>query len=168
MVSDVPLGAFLSGGIDSSSIVAYMSQMSSQPVQTFSIGFEDDTYNELPDAQIAADHFGAHHRTQILSPDITGLAEKLVYHLDEPMADFSIFPTFLVSQLASRSVKVVLSGDGGDELFAGYDAYIAESLSRYYQWLPRGLRQNAIPSSGEADPTPTGKEGFYQQNQTHG
>jgi asparagine synthase (glutamine-hydrolysing) len=163
MVSDVPLGAFLSGGIDSSSIVAYMSQMSSQPVQTFSIGFEDDTYNELPDAQIAADHFGAHHRTQILSPDITGLAEKLVYHLDEPMADFSIFPTFLVSQLASRSVKVVLSGDGGDELFAGYDTYIAESLSRYYQWLPRGLRQNTLPSLVNRIPPQPAKKGFINK-----
>jgi asparagine synthase (glutamine-hydrolysing) len=163
MVSDVPLGAFLSGGIDSSSIVAFMSQMSSQPVQTFSIGFEDDTYNELPDAQIAADHFGAQHRTQILNSDISGLTEKLVYHLDEPMADFSIFPTFLVSQLASQSVKVVLSGDGGDELFAGYDTYIAESLSRYYQWLPRGLRQNAIPSLVKRIPPQPAKKGFINK-----
>jgi asparagine synthase (glutamine-hydrolysing) len=163
MVSDVPLGAFLSGGIDSSSIVAFMSQMSSQPVQTFSIGFEDDTYNELPDAQVAADHFGAQHRTQILNSDITGLTEKLVYHLDEPMADFSIFPTFLVSQLASQSVKVVLSGDGGDELFAGYDTYIAESLSRYYQWLPRGLRQNAIPSLVKRIPPQPAKKGFINK-----
>jgi asparagine synthase (glutamine-hydrolysing) len=163
MVSDVPLGAFLSGGIDSSSIVAYMSQMSSNPVQTFSIGFEDDTYNELADAQVVADHFGAQHRTQVLNSDITDLAEKLVYHLDEPMADFSIFPTFLVSQLASRSVKVVLSGDGGDELFAGYDTYIAESLSRYYHWLPRRVRQNALPSLMNRIPPQPAKKGLLNK-----
>jgi asparagine synthase (glutamine-hydrolysing) len=163
MVSDVPLGAFLSGGIDSSSIVAYMSQMSSNPVQTFSIGFEDDTYNELADAQVVADHFGSQHRTQVLNSDITDLAQKLVYHLDEPMADFSIFPTFLVSQLASQSVKVVLSGDGGDELFAGYDTYIAESLSRYYQWLPRRLRQNALPSLMNRIPPQPAKKGLLNK-----
>jgi asparagine synthase (glutamine-hydrolysing) len=163
MVSDVPLGAFLSGGIDSSSIVAYMSQMSSNPVQTFSIGFEDDSYNELSDAQVVADYFGSHHRTQVLNSDITDLAEKLVYHLDEPMADFSIFPTFLVSQLASQSVKVVLSGDGGDELFAGYDTYIAESLSRYYQWLPRRLRQNALPSLMNRIPPQPAKKGLLNK-----
>jgi asparagine synthase (glutamine-hydrolysing) len=163
LISDVPLGAFLSGGIDSSSVVAYMSQMSSLPVQTFSIGFEDDTYNELPDAQAAANHFGAFHRTQIIKPDIVGLAEKLVCHLDEPLADFSIFPTFLVSQLASQSVKVVLSGDGGDELFAGYDTYIAELLSRYYQWLPSKLRQKAIPALAKRIPPQPEKKGLLNK-----
>ena len=163
LVSDVPLGAFLSGGIDSSSIVAYMSRMSSEPVQTFSIGFEDDSYNELQDAQVAANHFGTIHRTQVIGPDIAGLAEKLIFHLDEPLADFSIFPTFLVSQLASRSVKVVLSGDGGDELFAGYDTYIAELLSRYYQWLPQILRQETIPALANRIPPQPEKKGFLNK-----
>ena len=163
LVSDVPLGAFLSGGIDSSSIVANMSRMVSNPVQTFSIGFEDDTYNELPDAQVAAEHFGTLHRTQVINPDITGLAEKLIRHLDEPLADFSIFPTFLVSQLASQSVKVVLSGDGGDELFAGYDTYVAELLSRYYQWLPINLRRKAIPALASRIPPQSAKKGFLNK-----
>lgn len=164
MISDVPLGAFLSGGIDSSSIVAYMSQMASKPVQTFSIGFDDDTYNELPDAQVAADYFGASHTTQIINPDIAGLAQKLIYHLDEPMGDFSIFPTFLVSQLASQSVKVVLSGDGGDELFAGYDTYLAESLSRYYQWLPGTLRRMALPALANRIPPQPAKKGLLNKS----
>jgi asparagine synthase (glutamine-hydrolysing) len=163
LVSDVPLGAFLSGGIDSSSIVAYMSQMATEPVQTFSIGFKDDTYNELPDAQIAAQHFGTLHRTQVINPDIAGLAENLIRHLDEPLADFSIFPTFLVSQLASNSVKVVLSGDGGDELFAGYDTYVAESVSRYYQWLPKKLRQETIPTLANLIPPQPAKKGFLNK-----
>jgi asparagine synthase (glutamine-hydrolysing) len=98
LMSDVPLGAFLSGGIDSSTIVGYMSQNMSEPVQTFSIGFEDDTYNELPYAEAVARHFGTSHHVEVLKPDYASLAEKLVCQHDEPFADTSIFPTFLVSQ----------------------------------------------------------------------
>ncbi len=145
LISDVPLGAFLSGGIDSSSIVGYMSQSTNEQVRTFSIGFEDDTYNELPYAEAVAKHFGTKHHVEVLKSDHTDLIEQLVAHFDEPFADTSIFPTFLVSKLASREVKVVLSGDGGDELFAGYDTYLAEKLDRYYGRLPQPLRQQILP-----------------------
>jgi asparagine synthase (glutamine-hydrolysing) len=135
MMADVPLGAFLSGGIDSSTLVAFMSEASRQPVRSFSIGFEDGTYNELPYAREVAVAFGTNHRERTVSPDIGELFEKLVVHLDEPFADVSLFPTFLVSQLAREDVKVALSGDGGDELFGGYDTYEAQALAAQYAWV---------------------------------
>jgi asparagine synthase (glutamine-hydrolysing) len=122
-----------------------MSQSANEPVRTFSIGFEDDTYNELPYAEAVAKHFGTKHHVEVLKSDHTDLTEQLVARFDEPFADTSVFPTFLVSKLASREVKVVLSGDGGDELFAGYDTYLAEKLDRYYGRLPRPLRQQVLP-----------------------
>jgi asparagine synthase (glutamine-hydrolysing) len=158
LISDVPLGAFLSGGIDSSTIVGYMSQSASEPVRTFSIGFEDDTYNELPYAEAVAKHFDTKHHIEVLKSDHTDLIEQLIAHFDEPFADTSVFPTFLVSKLASREVKVVLSGDGGDELFAGYDTYLAEKLDRYYGRLPRPLRQHVLPKfAGWLPPQPAKK-----------
>ena len=163
LMSDVPLGAFLSGGIDSSTVVGYMSQYTTGAVETFSIGFADDSYNELPYAQAVADHFGTSHHYEVLNPDIVSLAEKLVQHQDEPFADTSTFPTFLVSQLARRSVKVVLSGDGGDELFAGYDTYLAERLSRYYQWLPEPLRNISFPALANLLPPQPAKKGFINK-----
>jgi asparagine synthase (glutamine-hydrolysing) len=146
LVSDVPLGAFLSGGIDSGTVVASMSSASSRAIRTFSIGFEDATYNELPYARSVADHFGAEHCEEILQPDIAELVEGLVRHLDEPFGDFSIFPMYLVSRLARNSVKVVLSGDGGDELFGGYDTYLAQWLDGFYRHMPAQLRQKTLPS----------------------
>jgi asparagine synthase (glutamine-hydrolysing) len=163
LVSDVPLGAFLSGGIDSSTVVAYMSQFSSEPVQTFSIGFEDDTYNELPYAQSVAERFETDHHYEVLNPDIAALAENLVRHQDEPFADTSIFPTYLVSKLARGSVKVVLSGDGGDELFAGYDTYLAEQLYRYYGWLPGMLRCRTLPALANLIPPQPAKKGLINK-----
>jgi asparagine synthase (glutamine-hydrolysing) len=163
LMSDVPLGAFLSGGIDSSTIVGYMSQNTDEPVRTFSIGFEDDTYNELPDAEAVAKHFGTQHHVEVLKSDHTDLAEQLVAHFDEPFADTSLFPTFLVSRLASREVKVVLSGDGGDELFAGYDTYLAENLDRYYGRLPRSLRQQVLPKLAEWLPPQSAKKGLINK-----
>jgi len=145
LMSDVPLGAFLSGGIDSSSVVAAMSIASPKPVKTFSIGFDDATYNELPYARAVAKRYATDHTEEILDPDIVDLVERLVGHLDEPFGDFSIFPTYLVSEVARRQVKVVLSGDGGDELFGGYDTYVAQAMDRYYQYLPNGMRQNLLP-----------------------
>jgi len=126
MMADVPLGAFLSGGVDSSTLVAFMSEASSQPVQTFSIGFDDGSYNELPYAREVAAAFGTDHREQVVSPALGELFDTLVVHLDEPLADTSIFPTYVVSRLARQHVTVALSGDGGDELFGGYDAYVAQ------------------------------------------
>ena len=143
LMADVPLGAFLSGGIDSSSIVALMSEASSQPVNSFSIGFADGTYNELPYAREVAALFKTNHRERTASPDLGEMFERLVVHLDEPFADVSLFPTFSVSELAREHVKVVLSGDGGDELFGGYDAYEAQALVRE-AWLD-GRRADAGP-----------------------
>lgn len=163
LVSDVPLGAFLSGGIDSSTIVAFMSEASSSPVRSFSIGFEDDTYNELPYARIVASRFGTEHHEEVLRPDITRLAEKLVDHLDEPLSDFSIFPTYLVSKLASRHVKVVLSGDGGDEIFAGYDTYVAQQLDTIYSRLPARLRQQMLPNLMSRVPPQSAKKGLINK-----
>ncbi len=139
MMADVPLGAFLSGGIDSSTIVALMSQASLQPVNSFSIGFDDGTYDELPYAREVAAAFDTNHRERTVSPDIGQLFEKLVVHLDEPFADVSLFPTFLVSELAREHVTVALSGDGGDELFGGYDAYHAQALADRYAGVGRTM-----------------------------
>ena len=144
LMSDVPLGAFLSGGLDSSSVVALMSRSSDNGVKTFSIGFADKTYNELPYARRVAQVFATEHHEEFINPDIVDLTAKLIHHLDEPLGDFSIFPTFLVSEMARRHVKVVLSGDGGDELFAGYDTYIADRLARKFSCLPRFLRANCL------------------------
>jgi len=130
LISDVPLGAFLSGGIDSSSIVGLMHNLGASPLRTFSIGFEYNTYNELGYARRIAKKFNTKHQEFILKPDVLQLTEELVMHLDEPFGDFSIFPTFLVSKMAQKYVKVILSGDGGDELLAGYEHYQAQKLSK--------------------------------------
>ena len=133
MMADVPIGVFLSGGIDSSALVAFMSEAvtgTGMAVNSFSMGFEDGSYNELPFARTVADRFGTNHREQLVTPDLTDLFEQLIVHLDEPFADVSLFPTFLVSRMARDHVKVVLSGDGGDELFGGYDAYVADRIAR--------------------------------------
>jgi asparagine synthase (glutamine-hydrolysing) len=163
--SDVPLGVFLSGGIDSSAIVASMhrSVMGQEPIQTFAIGFAEASYNELPFAQQVADLFDTQHTTQTLSPDLLSLVEKLATHLDEPLADFSIFPTYLVSCLASESVKVVLSGDGGDELFAGYDTYVAQWLARGYGKLPAFLTTSLLPSLTQKLPPQPAKKGVINK-----
>lgn len=163
LISDVPLGAFLSGGIDSSTIVGYMSQNMSEPVKTFSIGFEDDSYNEVPYANAVAKHFGTDHRVEVLRPDIVSLVEQLIPHHDEPFADTSSLPTYLVSKLAREKVTVVLSGDGGDELFAGYDTYIADKLCRYYGRLPGTLRQQVLPKFAEWLPPQPAKKGFINK-----
>jgi len=163
LMSDVPLGAFLSGGIDSSTVVAAMSVSSPTPVKTFSIGFDDATYNELPYARAIALRYQTDHTEETLSPDIAATAERLVRHLDEPFGDFSIFPTFLVSEVARKKVKVVLSGDGGDELFGGYDTYVAQGMDRYYRWLPTGLRKNVIPTVASWVPPRPEKKGFVNK-----
>lgn len=163
MVSDVPLGAFLSGGIDSSSIVAWMSDASPGNVKTFSIGFDDASYNELPYARAVARSFSADHNEEKIRPDITGLVEEVSEFLDEPFGDFSVFPTYLVSKLARRSVKVVLSGDGGDELFGGYDTYVAQHIDRLYGRLPAALRQSALPAIMNRIPPQPQKKGLINK-----
>jgi asparagine synthase (glutamine-hydrolysing) len=132
MMSDVPLGVFLSGGVDSSTIVAFMREAAAArgtEVNTFSMGFDDGSYNELPFAREVADAFATRHREATVTPNLLELFDTLVVHLDEPFADVSLFPTFLVSKLARQHVTVALAGDGGDELFGGYDAYAAQALA---------------------------------------
>jgi asparagine synthase (glutamine-hydrolysing) len=127
--SDVPLGAFLSGGIDSAAVLALMTKQLSQPVRTFTIGFGDPDYDELLAARDTATYFGADHEEWIVTPDCVSVAERLAWHYDEPLADASAIPTYYVAELARRHVTVVLTGDGGDELFAGYRPY-AQALAR--------------------------------------
>src|SRR5262245_50991296 len=140
MVSDVPVGAFLSGGMDSSAVVASMSRVARSPVRTFSIGFADPAFNELPSARLAARTFGTQHRDLVLEPQALDELDRLAWALDEPFADSSAIPTYAVSKLAAQSVKVVLSGDGGDELFAGYDKYVVAGRQRRYDAIPAPVR----------------------------
>ncbi|HZR41868.1 MAG TPA: asparagine synthase (glutamine-hydrolyzing) [Ktedonobacteraceae bacterium] len=152
LMSEVPLGAFLSGGIDSSIVVGMMSQMMSQPVKTFSIGFEEDDYSELPYARRIAEHFGTEHHEFFVRPNLIEVLPQLVWAYDEPFADSSMLPTYYVSKLAREHVTVVLSGDGGDEIFAGYTHYARElAISRIpgpmryllgmgSQFMPDGMR----------------------------
>ena len=152
LVSEVPLGAFLSGGVDSSAVVGLMSQIMDSPVKTFSIGFNEDSFDELKYARIAARHFGTDHHEFTVTPDLVSLVEELVWHFDEPFADSSALPTFMVSKMAREHVTVVLSGDGGDELFAGYSRYVTERKRSGLERLPRSIRQNLIRPLSEALP----------------
>lgn len=137
--SDVPLGAFLSGGIDSSSVVATMARLVPGRVKTFSIGFSVPEYDEIPYARLVAQRFGTEHHELVLQPDALGVLDDLIWYLDEPFGDPSAIPTYMVSQIAARHVTVALSGDGGDELFAGYDKYVVEARERRYP-LPGPVR----------------------------
>jgi asparagine synthase (glutamine-hydrolysing) len=140
MISEVPLGAFLSGGIDSGAVVAMMTRLSSSPVKTFSIGFPEQEFSELAHARILAKKFGTDHHELVVQPDVVQILDDLTWHLDEPFGDSSAIPTYLVSRLAAQHVTVVLTGDGGDELFAGYDKYLVERSERRFDRLPRALR----------------------------
>ena len=140
MIADVPLGAFLSGGIDSSSVVASMSLISPEPVRTFSIGFDESAFNELEYAAMVARRYRTEHHEIVVRPDAVDLVSRLVRHFDEPFGDSSAIPTFIVSEFAARHVKVALSGDGGDELFAGYDRFQALDRLRKLDRLPARLR----------------------------
>ena len=141
LVSDVPLGAFLSGGIDSGTIVALMARATGERVKTFSIGFEEDAYNELPFARMVAERYGTEHHEFTVRPDAMALLPKIAWHYNEPYADSSAIPTFYLSELTRRHVTVALNGDGGDEDFAGYDRYLALRLASRYERVPAVLRK---------------------------
>jgi asparagine synthase (glutamine-hydrolysing) len=147
MVSDVPIGAFLSGGVDSSAVVAAMAQASSQPIRTYAIGFEggsaEQLYNELPYARRVAGLFGTEHHEIVVKPDVVGLLPKLIWQMDEPIADSAFITTYLVSEFARRDVKVILSGVGGDELFGGYRRYLGGHYAARFNALPGWARRVA-------------------------
>jgi asparagine synthase (glutamine-hydrolysing) len=147
LISDRPVGALLSGGIDSSVVVAYMRRLTSGPVRTFSIGSEDAAYNELPAARQVAERFETEHHELIVRPDAVSVLPRLVWHYDEPFADSSAVPSFAVCQLARQSVTVALTGDGGDESFLGYQRYLAAAVAGRLDALPRWIRQAVARAS---------------------
>lgn len=141
MIADVPLGAFLSGGIDSSSVVASMALQSKEPVRTFSIGFEESRFNELPYARLVAERYRTEHHEIVVRPNSVDLVHLLARSFDEPFGDASAIPTYIVSEFARRHVKVALSGDGGDELFAGYESFFLVDKYRMLDAVPVFLRK---------------------------
>jgi asparagine synthase (glutamine-hydrolysing) len=153
LMSDVPLGAFLSGGVDSSSVVAMMSHVMNRPVTTCSIGFEEEEYDESGFAQHVAKHFKTDHHEEIVRPDAIEIMKKLVWHYDEPFADSSAIPTYYVSKAARQHVTVALGGDGGDENFAGYRRYYYEHFeNRFRTLVPRVLKQTVFGPLGRMYP----------------
>jgi len=154
LVSDVPVGAFLSGGLDSSTVIQKMVSAYPDRLKTFSIGFKEESYSELPFAQLVADYLGTEHFTEIVSPDINELLPKLAWYLDEPFSDTSAIPTYVLCQLARQHAKVSLSGDGGDECFAGYETYLADLAQSLYARVPSAVHRllvapiaNRLPST---------------------
>jgi len=143
LVSDVPLGAFLSGGIDSSIVVALMSQLSDVQVKTFAIGFDDSGFSELPFAKQVADHCGTDHHELIVKPNVPEIMDELISHHDAPFYDSSAVPTYYLSRFAREHVTVALSGDGGDEMFAGYNIYVANKVAQQFNWVP-GFITNGV------------------------
>jgi asparagine synthase (glutamine-hydrolysing) len=156
LVSDVPVGFFLSGGVDSSAVVALASEVSGQRLETFSIGFEEPRFDEREHARYVARRFGTRHHEFVVEPADLEVIEHIAWHADEPFADASALPTWYLSQLTRQHVTVSLSGDGGDEMFAGYDSYrghvLSERLRKLPLWIRRcaatGLRSLPMPDSG--------------------
>jgi len=146
LISDVPLGAFLSGGIDSSLVVGLMAKNGGPPVKTFSIGFEEQDFDELAYARIVSNHFGTDHHEFIVKPNAIEILPKLVWHYNEPFADSSAIPTYYVSKLTREYVKVVLSGDAGDENFAGYPRYLRSKYVLWFTRLPEKARRSFLPA----------------------
>ena len=162
MIADVPLGAFLSGGVDSSIVVAAMAEHSSEPVRTFSVGFASDEYNELPQARLVAERFATEHHEHVVEPNVIEILPRIVRHYGEPFADSSAVPSFYVAEMARRRVTVALNGDGGDETFAGYGRYAANVLLARADLMPAAARRlirravAALPPSGRIE-SPTNR-----------
>jgi asparagine synthase (glutamine-hydrolysing) len=144
LVSDVPFGAFLSGGLDSSTVAYWMSQTMQSPVKTFSIGFHEASFNELPYAQEVATTINADHHERIVTPDAAAILPKVVWHAEEPTADSSMISVYYLAQMAREHVTMALSGDGADEILAGYETYQAYYLHRLYRMVPTWVRQRMI------------------------
>lgn len=145
LVSDVPLGAMLSGGLDSSAVVSFMAEQSPDPIKTFSIGFEEERFSEVQYARAVAEHVRSEHHEHIVRPNVASLLPRLVYHFDEPFSDASAVPTYYLCEMARRNVTVCLSGDGGDEMFAGYDRYGRCIDQGRFDFLPGALRRAVAP-----------------------
>ena len=156
MISDVPLGAFLSGGVDSSAVVALMAEQSSAPVKTFSIGFDEKRFDELEYARLVAQRYGTDHHEFIVRPDAVGIFDKLVWHYNEPFADSSAIPTYYLAQLTRQHVTVALNGDAGDENFAGYDRYVSGGLRARYEQIPMAVRRALGTIAGRIPSRPGG------------
>jgi len=152
MIADVPLGALLSGGIDSSIVVALMSQLSARPVKTFSIGFEEQEFDELPYARLVAERYATEHHEFVVRPNALEILPTLVRHYGEPYADSSAIPTYYVAKVTRDHVKVALNGDGGDECFAGYERYLGSRLAERYQNIPASVRKLALEPFGRLIP----------------
>ena len=153
MVADVPLGAFLSGGVDSTAVVAAMAELSSEPVKTFSIGFEQNGFDELPYARDVAERFGTEHRELVVRPDAVELLPKLARHYGEPFADHSAIPSFYLAEMTRREVTVALTGDGGDEVFGGYGRYAHGAIMQRLDAVPAGLRHTVAALAGRVSPS---------------
>jgi asparagine synthase (glutamine-hydrolysing) len=157
MVSDVPVGAFLSGGLDSSLVVALMGRVTEQPVRTFAVGFREKSYDERPWARRVAAHCGTEHHELVVEPDIRDIVQRLALTFDEPFADSSAVGAWVVAEAAVKHVKVMLSGDGGDEVFGGYVIYQADRLAGLYRRLPALLGERALPAIAERLPASDAK-----------
>ena len=164
LISDVPLGAFLSGGVDSSIVVSEMAAGSAQPVKTFSIGFAEEEYNELPRARLIAERFATDHHEFTVEPDAIELVPKLVRHYGEPYGDSSAIPTFYLAEVTRRHVTVALNGDGGDESFAGYLRHVANSLTGHLDSVPLPLRRG-VAAIGRALPRRPGSKSLLSRAQ---
>jgi asparagine synthase (glutamine-hydrolysing) len=163
MIADVPVGALLSGGIDSSLVVALMSELSDQRVKTFSIGFDEREFDELRYARLVARRYGTDHHELIVRPNVLEILPTLVRHYGEPYADSSAIPTYYVAQLTRQHVKVALTGDGGDECLAGYPRYLGHAVAQRYARLPTFVRRRVIEPLGRLIPATASRRGRLQQ-----